>query len=48
MADKNIKDADVTVIITKDGDVVNANGGILKGLAPIMGEALLGFMKLGE
>lgn len=43
-----IKDADVTVVLERDGKVINANGGILQGSVPTLGAGMLGYMTLGS
>lgn len=42
-----IKDSDVTVLLERGGKVINANGGILQGIAPTLGAGMLGYMTLG-
>lgn len=39
---------DVTVILTRDGIIVNGNNGILRGRESSLGKCRLGVMTLGE
>lgn len=49
MADENQGvDIDVTVIVEKDGVIINGNNGVLKSLSSKLGIGKLGYMKLGD
>lgn len=45
---ESTKKSDVIVVITKNGEIINASGGIMSGLEPVLGSCLLGYMKLGD
>lgn len=43
-----IADPDVIVIIrNEDGEIINGSGGVLRGMVPTLGSAVLGFMTIG-
>lgn len=40
--------ADATVILMRDGEIVNGSGDVLKGVSSDLGVGILGFMILGK
>ena len=43
-----VKTPDVTVILTRDGDIVNGSTGVVEGLSGMLGKGVLGYMTLGD
>ena len=47
-ANYEIADPDVIVIIrNEDGEIINGSGGVLRGMVPTLGSAVLGYMTIG-
>lgn len=43
-----VQSADATVILMKNGEIVNGSSDVLKGVSSDLGVGILGFMNLGK